>query len=165
MGAAPLLISRSALQTLKAVVNFGRNELSLFSDQITVPLSTNAAGQYVINLLDRVEELFPPFQEVLMNEMGSNRDSEAAPPASSEPMVILPAAETSSEPAPGLPTVLQVRSRNDSFLNQTLTTGQQGPCWQSVRRRRLLNQETHEVLFDEWISPHKKKSHYHHRFL
>ena len=162
-GAAPLLISRSALQTLEAVVNFGRDELSLFSDQITVPLSTNAAGQYVINLLDRVEESSRSFQEVLMNEMGSSHESEPVPLAPLESAMTLPATESSSELAPGRPTDLQVWSRSDSFLNQTLTTGKQGPCWQSVRRRRVLNQETHEVLFDEWISPHKKKSHYHHK--
>ena len=44
-GAAPLLISRSALQTLQAVIDFGKNELTLFNDSVTVPLTTNAAGQ------------------------------------------------------------------------------------------------------------------------
>ena len=44
-GRAPLLISRSALQTLHAVIDFGSNQLKVFESQVTVPLQTNEAGQ------------------------------------------------------------------------------------------------------------------------
>ena len=71
-GQAPLLISRSALQTLQAVVNFGRNELTLFQDGVTVPLQTNEAGQYVINVMDRAPakpaQPEQEFQEVMLNQ-------------------------------------------------------------------------------------------------
>ena len=151
-GSAPLLISRNALQLLEAVVNFGRNELSLFSDQITVPLTINAAGQYAINLLDQVGDLKQPFQEVLMNT--TTEPSKPSEPSST--------AQLSADMSAGPDSDLQTWTRTDSFLNHTVTTGKQGPAWQSVRRRRVLNSETHEVLFDEWISPHHKKSRYHH---
>ena len=42
------------------------------------------------------------------------------------------------------------------------TTGKQGPNWQSVRRRRVLNADTNEVLFDEVINPRISKTKYHH---
>eukprot|EP00435_Cladocopium_sp_Y103_P070000 s122_g34.t1 len=67
-GSAPLLVSRTALQTLQAVIDFGKNELTLFVDRLTVPLTTNAAGQYIINVLDKVVESEPAFAEVMMNE-------------------------------------------------------------------------------------------------
>ena len=42
-----------------------------------------------------------------------------------------------------------------------LTSGKQGPHWQSVKRRRVLNAATGDVILDEWIAPHAKKSRYH----
>ena len=71
-GAAPLLISRRALQTLQAVVDFGKNELSLFADQVTIPLQTNEAGQYVIDILgpekSETQLVQEPFEEVMMSQ-------------------------------------------------------------------------------------------------
>ncbi|CAL1150650.1 unnamed protein product [Cladocopium goreaui] len=122
-GSAPLLISRNALQLLEAVVNFGRNELSLFSDQITVPLTINAAGQYAINLLDQVGDLKQPSQEVLMN--ATTEPSKPSEPSSP--------AQLSADMSAGPDSDLQTWTRTDSFLNHTVTTGKQGPAWQSVR--------------------------------
>lgn len=48
-GDAPLLLSRSALKALGAVLDFQRDELNVFCKSI--PLKTNAAGQYVIPLV------------------------------------------------------------------------------------------------------------------
>ena len=50
-GDAPLLISRPALKTLGAELNFADDSLKLFNDRISVPLSTNTAGQYVVNVV------------------------------------------------------------------------------------------------------------------
>eukprot|EP00435_Cladocopium_sp_Y103_P012083 s801_g3.t1 len=160
-GAAPLLISRKALQTLNAVVNFGKNEMSLFPEQVTVPLLTNEAGQYVIDVLGPEKVLSssssaaPSFQEIMLSQDAS------------DPAVTMSAPPTQavSEPASadlGATPPLQVWSRDDSFLDKAVTTGKQGPNWQSVKRRRVVNADTQEVMFDEWISPHRKKSQYHH---
>ena len=48
-GKAPLLLSRTALKTMKAEMSFNRDELRLF-DTATVPMETNEAGQYVIDV-------------------------------------------------------------------------------------------------------------------
>ena len=58
---------------------------------------------------------------------------------------------------------LQVWSRSDSFLSVVPTSGKQGPSWQLVRRRRVLNADTGHVLFDEHVLPSKKKSCYRHK--
>ena len=50
-GGAPLLISRAALQTLKASINFEDDSLTIFDDRLQVPLQVNAAGQYVLSLM------------------------------------------------------------------------------------------------------------------
>jgi hypothetical protein len=162
-GSAPLLISRKALQTLQAVLDFGKNQLSLFQEQVTVPLHTNEAGQYVIDVLGPETstssmELLPQFQEVMMNQPPMDLPVPATPPS---------AASTSAEMTDmpltsGDSGQLQVWSRSDSFLDKTLTRGKQGPSWQSVKRHRVVNADTQEVLFDEWISPHRKKSFYRH---
>ena len=158
-GAAPLLISRKALQTLQAVINFGKNEMSLFSEQTVVPLMTNEAGQYVIDVLGPEKSLpssdLPTFQEVMLSQPST--ESAMDLPATSEQPVPETALVDSGDTPP-----LQVWSRFDSFLDKAVTTGRQGPNWQSVKRRKIVNSDTHEVLFDEWISPHKKKSQYHH---
>ena len=49
-GAAPLLISRSALKALKASLDFQHDRLQIF-DGVSIPLKCNSAGQYVINLM------------------------------------------------------------------------------------------------------------------
>lgn len=56
---------------------------------------------------------------------------------------------------------MQVWRRNDSFISRAITSGKQGPPWQSVKRRRVVNSETGDVLFDEWISPSRPKKCYH----
>eukprot|EP00435_Cladocopium_sp_Y103_P038708 s3121_g10.t1 len=48
-GKAPLLISLGALQALKACLDFPKNQIQLFDDRVVVPLTTNSAGQYVLN--------------------------------------------------------------------------------------------------------------------
>ncbi|CAJ1407221.1 unnamed protein product [Effrenium voratum] len=115
-GAAPLLISRSALQTLQAVVNFGTNEMSLFEDQLVVPMTTNAAGQYVINVLDhQPEKQSVSFAEVMMSvkddpEVESTAElGAAAPPA--EAIAVSSDAQIPQEmvsEVPGEPCELQV---------------------------------------------------------
>ena len=49
-GKAPL-ISRGVLQTLKAVINFDTQEMTIFNDTTPIPLTTNSAGQFVLNLM------------------------------------------------------------------------------------------------------------------
>ena len=173
LGAAPLLISRSALQALHAVIDFGTNQLSLFTDGIKVPLTTNAAGQYTIKVIDQVSSEKPPFQEVMLTQdtkvILNSGDSDAS--LTAEPVVQPPVdqardetsetCQDSSKTCSGAVADLQVWCRDDSFLHNAVTSGKQGPSWQQVRRRRIINSDTNEVLFDEWISPHRKKSQYH----
>ena len=64
-GKAPLLISRPALKSLKARIDFGTDKLSVFDDQVMVPLQTNEAGQYILELTGRKLESFES-DEVLM---------------------------------------------------------------------------------------------------
>ena len=154
---------------LKAVVDFGQNKMNLFENKATVPLFTNEAGQYVISVLgDSSTESSHRFQEVMMNEVSAVPKCDdsilhESPADLSSPSVQQspdPLTQTSSTPE-GQPSRLQVWSRYDSFLHKALTTGKQGPSWQSVKRRRVLNSETGDVLFDEWVSPSRSKKHYH----
>eukprot|EP00435_Cladocopium_sp_Y103_P044898 s702_g12.t1 len=172
-GHAPLLISRGALQTLKAVVDFGRNQMRLFDDQSVVSLKTNEAGQYVIDVMSDESSLntvSQPFDEIMMNQSESQHVD--LPPSqatveepSSAPSEPEPSDETIEDPKieqnPGQSTPLQQWCRHDSFLNKALTTGKQGPPWQSVRRRRILNSSTGDILFDEQISHSRPKQCYH----
>lgn len=166
-GAAPLLISRSALQTLQAVIDFGKSELTLFDDRATVPLTTNAAGQYIINVIDKMSESKAVFAEVMLNEDAEVPENAQSLPAQEHAETEHPpdpstAAASVPKPFSGATEDLQIWTRHDSFLNKTLTTGKHGPNWQSVKRRRVVDSNTQEVLFDEWISPHRRKSQYHH---
>eukprot|EP00435_Cladocopium_sp_Y103_P073897 s9_g45.t1 len=65
-GAAPLLISRTALKKLGASLDFQHDRLRLFNRE--VPLQVNQAGQYVVNLMkacEDVDEVGSPFAEVM----------------------------------------------------------------------------------------------------
>ena len=64
-------------------------------------------------------------------------------------------------PSEGPPAPLQVWRRNDSFISRAITSGKQGPSWQSVKRPRIINSDHGDVIFDEWISPSRPKKCYH----
>ena len=64
-GTAPLLISRSALKTFKASLHFGSDELELFESGKSIPLQTNSANQYIVNVLDDASD-GSKFEEVMM---------------------------------------------------------------------------------------------------
>lgn len=50
-GSAPLLISRPAMQALKATIDFAGNRLMVFQDHLNIPLTTNDAGQYALKVM------------------------------------------------------------------------------------------------------------------
>ena len=50
-GTAPLLISRPALRTIQAKVDFESDTLIAFADKTVIPLKTNEAGQYILNVM------------------------------------------------------------------------------------------------------------------
>ena len=96
-GSAPLLISRAALQTLKASINFGDDTLTIFDEQLRVPLCINAAGQYVLDLmkpgcrseLSEVEVMTTAVatgSESLQEEVPANGELEEPSSCSSQPM-------------------------------------------------------------------------------
>ncbi|CAK9009348.1 unnamed protein product [Durusdinium trenchii] len=64
-GSAPLLISRNALRTLKAVIDFSASELIIFDERVKVPLLTNQAGQFTVDLLGEQDVALEPFAEEL----------------------------------------------------------------------------------------------------
>ena len=120
-GRAPLLISRGALQSLHAVIDFGANQLKLFESQVTVPLNTNEAGQYVINVMSQKDSVDQsPFSEVMMsqpvdqprvqNTVTSEPNSDATAPSSEEPE------STPCSNPEGLNPDLQVWKRHDFNL-------------------------------------------------
>ena len=86
-GKAPLLISRGALQTLKACLDFQNNQIQLFDDRVVVPLATNSAGQYVINLLDKPDNDSPTVED---------GPEPLAAVSSQEALPVLPAVEPAS---------------------------------------------------------------------
>lgn len=50
-GTAPLLVSRPALKRLGAKIDFHADQLSLFQGQVHMPLQVNAAGQYMVDVM------------------------------------------------------------------------------------------------------------------
>ncbi|CAE7029162.1 RE2 [Symbiodinium sp. CCMP2592] len=61
-GQAPLLLSRPALKTLAARMDFGRDELVLFEGHQAIPMSTNEAGQYIIPVANFESQASPGHQ-------------------------------------------------------------------------------------------------------
>ena len=82
-GNAPLLISRNALKTLRAVIDFAASELTLFDERITVPLCTNQAGQFTVDLMGQPDVSLKPFAEAMHLEP-TNAPQDTADPASED---------------------------------------------------------------------------------
>lgn len=57
-GDAPLLISRPAIETMQATLCFGRDSLTMFADELEIPVTLNAAGQYAVNVLNFLSRRF-----------------------------------------------------------------------------------------------------------
>ena len=164
-GKAPLLISRSALQRLNAVLDFRSGKMTLFEDQSTVPLEINAAGQFMINVLKQSPDSVPrepDFKEVM--SATQFQEEESPLPSSSENMgddVVEPAASApdsqASDSSSGEPVVW---SRFDSGLTLTPITGKNSPMWQTVFRRVIQDLDTGLVIFDQKINPQEDKRGY-----
>ena len=154
-GRAPFLISRSALQTLQAVIDFGNSRLTLFNEQVSVPLKVNEAGQYAVNVIG--ERQAPDFEQECMCSASTLPTASGQLERPSESGV-----ELGVQEPPGNSVPLQSWFREDSFLQQTPTIGKQGPLWHTVVHRKVIDCDTGVVLFDEPISPQKGKSAYHH---
>ena len=148
-GHAPFLISRNALQTLKAVIDFGQQQLTLFDEKVVVPLSTNEAGQFAVNVIG--ETVTPDFEQEVMctHPEPSTVTAEFVPPAR-------------DDPEPSDSASLQSWFRDDSFLHTVPTIGKQGPLWKNIVKRKVTNLDTGEVLFNEQIDPQKGKAFYRH---
>ena len=177
-GDAPLLISRAALQKLQAVIDFSDSSMKVFPEQIKIPLSTNEAGQYVVRLLDDdsvAQTTATDFQEVMLADEQvqptPNPEVVDEPPTSS-PAGEVPDSGSSTVHAPavdehlspqthtGRSEPLQVWCRDDSFVVQVPKIGKQGPFWNTVICRRVIDRDTGTVLLDEPILPQKGKGHY-----
>ena len=163
-GSAPLLISRNALRTLKAVIDFSASELIVFDERIKVPLLTNQAGQFTVDLLGDQDVALEPFAEVMTLQTSLKPDA-------SVPLPDEPADQGSSDsvepalhpqdPVPGTEE-LHVWKRDDHFLSHVPSLGKQGPLWSSIRRRVVTDLDTNAILFDERINPQEGKSKYSH---
>ena len=179
-GKAPLLISRGALQTLKACLDFQNNRIQLFDDRVTVPLSANSAGQYVIDVLDGqalssmtarecheppaakpVSEALPVHTSQELEQKDENEMiAESQQPADE---VCLPTqdqlpAETSSSPRSKYMWV-----REDWGSNQVPISTSGGPSWNRVRRRVVRNAHHGKILWDEQIDHSRPKTWYLHQ--
>ena len=81
-GSAPLLISRNALKTLKAVIDFAASEITLFESRVTVPLCANQAGQFTVELMGEPDVNPQAFSEVM--SLGNNHEAQSTASAESE---------------------------------------------------------------------------------
>ena len=133
-GSAPLLISRNAMKALSAKMDFATNKLHVFEDQREVPLETNSAGQYVIQLMGNPSAMQSQFEEVMVSEQvvvesdqlaASESPAVAPPKAEHPPDAVEPSASESgvlSEVVPGqVPPGVSVWSRVDPKLRNVNT--------------------------------------------
>ena len=105
-GQAPLLISRAALQSMEATMDFKDGTLTVFSDRRSIPMKTNAAGQYIIDVMKPATTEIA-FQEVLKVDLPESMSTEDEAKSETEDV-------PSSEPAPR-PVVLSTWTREDGL--------------------------------------------------
>ena len=174
-GKAPLLISRAALQKLKATIDFGENVIRMFDDQRPVPLRVNEAGQYVIPLIDEslTKAELPQFEEVMMTTPDPQEAKEAPSESlsqeltSTESMVdeIQDPAESSGDAEVNEKTNvsdLKVWIREDWGTPNAPVSACHGPSWKHVNRRIVRCADSQKILFDEVIQPTSDKKVYQH---
>eukprot|EP00435_Cladocopium_sp_Y103_P068720 s282_g32.t1 len=153
-GSAPLLISRGAMHSLKAQIDFGSSELRVFDEGHVIPLRTNAAGQYVVYLLGQRDVGEAVFSEVMQAEATPQSLISDLPKASNvesvEPAVescVEDASANSSSPEVHTsgPDVTAVWSRVDKGVTFVPITGKQSPYWHQIIHRKVIDLDTQEV--------------------
>eukprot|EP00435_Cladocopium_sp_Y103_P003701 s6229_g1.t1 len=160
-GAAPLLISRTALKSLRASLDFHRDELQIFDGTI-VPLKSNSAGQYIVNLMDRSSRPAPSqpeFTEVMMSE-GHNECTPETPEGTCHepiaPSVESPQCESSDHPpSPESSDLVKpdvfcwVQEDSGSQLVPWVSSA--GPAWNKINRRVVVDGITKQVLISHEV--------------
>lgn len=151
-GRAPLLISRKAMKTLQAKIDFDKAELTLFADEVKVPLQTNSAGQFIVHLLGTTTPSEASFEEVMeLHELHPPDNLPSDELEVDDPLVLEPCE----------PGEISVWSRIDDNIKFAPLTGKQGPRWNQVIRRRVSDCVSGEVILDQEIVQHKGKHQYH----
>ena len=182
-GTAPLLISRSALKTLGAQMNFKEDTLTILNLP-PVPLQTNSAGQYVIDVLGDSHRAVEPFEhEIMMAETNETDEQlvDSDVQDSGVQSVEFPSAETEHARVqtpcvqPELPVVepptsvdkppsssdqpspseplLSSWTQEDCQCAQTPWLSRYGPKWKSVRERIVRDAVTKRVIHSQRIVP------------
>ena len=170
-GKAPLLISRPAMQALRASIDFEKNEMQPFTEKIRMPLQTNAAGQFVLNVLAEEAPQSSEFKEVMMTEPETLPSTSVAEPLSSESSSSCPSScHQDNTPIDGVerkennPVVTNepnnVWIREDWGTHQAPLRSTGGPKWPCVQRRVIRCGQTNRVLFDESIDHRIPKERY-----
>ena len=169
-GSAPLLISRTALKALQASIDFHNDELRVFNE-VVIPLKTNAAGQYVIQLMQDSspsQVKAPLFEEVMLTELPPlpalhasdprkppcNSPSEDQEPTESEDASAANADHRSSasysKPFVEGPSTDAAAMRcwvqEDSGVSKIPWVSSCGPSWHTIHKRVVLDAVTKRVL-------------------
>ena len=150
-GSAPLLISRLALKNLNASVDFGNDCLTVFGDQ-QVPLLTNEAGQYMVNLLEASADSSvdaSPFSEVMLSQP-ADPTCDVASDELAEP----PASKADAEGLETISHACHVWTQENAGVTHVPSLSVPGPSWKSIRYRVVRDAQTLNVL-DEQRFIHK----------
>ncbi|CAK8985736.1 unnamed protein product [Durusdinium trenchii] len=140
-GDAPLLLSRTALKTLGATLDFAHDSLQVFGK--TIPLQTNSAGQYVVQLTGE-DSLCSP--AAAFTEVMASVEASPGPTAShehvGEPQLEpgMPAANAPGLTSPSAPDTA-IWEQEDCDVATTPWLSRQGPAWKHVFRRSAVEQE------------------------
>ncbi|CAK9066521.1 unnamed protein product [Durusdinium trenchii] len=125
-GQAPLLISRAALQKLKATLAFGQGTMTIFDDAVQVPLHTNSAGQFMIRVLpEETKGKEVQFSEVMASQEANSCCDHEPTIAPSMPETALDLEEQARDSADTGHPGSSVWSRVDEGLTLTPVTGKQ----------------------------------------
>lgn len=147
-GHAPLLISRTALKSLGASLDFKNDRLRMLDSDIQ--LQVNQAGQYVIDLLDsEAVDSSPPAEALVVNVTVPEGEAQDPTFADTTPD---DASTSSSEDVPQA-SVRRIWSQEDSGTSLAPLLSHDGPQWKHVVRRIVPLVTNNKVLSDVRLRP------------
>ena len=149
-GQAPLVISKSALQSLHACMDFAKNQIKLFPEQDAVTLQTNAVGQLMLPLMesepgDSSEPAIP-----CLGDESAPQDVQA---------VIHGSGDQTSHVVSGVASPMHTRIRDGWGIQQAPAHTPNGPKWDKIRKRVVRNGENNKVLHQDEIVPNINRRH------
>ena len=124
-----------------------------------IPLTTNAAGQYVLNVMKNPIESKPGTEGLISSSSDSNEDTAELPSEDPSPDIAEAPGDQPCLSSSSTPHHVVIQCREDFGLTKTPVSlaVHDSKFWQYVFKRVVVDKDSNKVLYSELVDPKKPR--------